>query len=159
MARLDPLIRFRKHTVDEKRRVLAELYRMGDMLRARKDELLMQLASEQAIAETMPDPETQIFFGRYAQAVRARTDDIDEALSKLDVRIRLAQDDVREAFSDMKKIEITDRERKLREAKAEDAKNAALLDEIGIEGFRRKQAEAEAIIRTSDTDDDDGSLY
>ena len=138
MARLDPLIRLRKHKVDEKQRVLAELYREIEKLQIRKTELLVGLAREQELAETMPDLETRTYFGRYAQAVRQQVEDIEATIKRMDVRVLLAQDDVRDAFAELKKVEITNRERKNRERKEQDAKESRRLDDIGIEGHRRK---------------------
>lgn len=139
MARLEPLIRFRKHGVDEKRRTLANLYREVDQLQRHKGELLLQLAREQALAEGSENIETSAYFGRFAQRVRGQIAAVDAALGKLDVRIALAQDDVREAFAEMKKIEITDRERKKREDKARDDKERRELDEIALTGYARGQ--------------------
>lgn len=139
MARLEPLIRYRKHSVDEKRRALANLYREADTLQRYKDELLMQLAREQALAESSENFETQAYFGRFAQRVREQVDAVDGAMAKLNVRIALAQDDVRDAFAEMKKIEITDRERKKRDAKAVEDKERKELDEIALSGYARGQ--------------------
>jgi hypothetical protein len=60
---------------------------------------------------------------------------------KLEMRIVVAQDDVREAFANMKRIEIVQREREREEQKEQDRKETRELDEIGLDGFRRKEEE------------------
>ena len=56
-------------------------------------------------------------------------------------RIEVARDDMRRAFAELKKIEITQERREDEEEKAINKKESAELDEIAIEGFRRKQDE------------------
>ena len=46
---------------------------------------------------------------------------------------------MRRAFAELKKIEITQERREDEEEKAINKKESAELDEIAIEGFRRKQ--------------------
>ena len=59
--------------------------------------------------------------------------------SKLEVRIQIAQDDVREAFANVKRIEIVQKERERAERKEQDDKETKEMDDIGIDGFRRKE--------------------
>ena len=46
MANLNPLIRVRKHTVEQKQKALADLYRQAEELISQKKKLLDQLAVE-----------------------------------------------------------------------------------------------------------------
>ncbi|PZO88741.1 MAG: hypothetical protein DI626_01115 [Micavibrio aeruginosavorus] len=62
---------------------------------------------------------------------------------KLETRINVAQDDVREAFANLKRIEIVQRERDATEKKEQADKESREMDEIGIEGFRRKEEQGE----------------
>jgi flagellar protein FliJ len=140
MARLEPLIKVRKHAVDEKQRALAELYRQAEELQRLKDELLMNLAKEQALADMSSDLETRATFGPYAAAVRDRIESLDVMMGKMDVRINMAQDAMRDAFAELKKIEITDRERKTRDQREKDSKAAKEQDEMAI---TRHQSETE----------------
>lgn len=137
MADLNPLIRVRRHAVEQKQKFLAALYRQADELEAQKAVLLEQLEAERDKTTDM-DVEFLKYFAPYEQAVRERVADIDEDRAKLETRIVKARDDMREAFADLKKIEIT-QDRRAEEALAEiNKKEADALDDMGIEGFRRR---------------------
>ena len=140
MADLDPLIRVRRHVVDQKQKFLAELYRQAEELANQKNNLIEQLAEEREKIKDM-GPEMLSYFGPYTEAVKARIKDIEEAAKKLDVRIDIAREDMREAFADLKKIEITQERREAEEKKELDKRESAELDEIGIETYRRRQNE------------------
>lgn len=138
MARLDPLIKLRKKTVEDKQRVLAELYRQYEVIQTQKDQLLMDLAREQALIEAdITALDARSWFGPYADGVKTKVTLCDTHLSRLDTRIIVARDEVRAAFADMKKIEIIDRERDKRDQKLADDKESREMDAIGIELFRR----------------------
>ncbi len=81
------------------------------------------------------------YFGRYADAVKDRVEDIDEAAVKLETRIEIAREDMRAAFAELKKIEITQERREAREQAERDKKESAELDDIAIEGYRRQMDE------------------
>lgn len=138
MANLDPLIRVRKHALEQKQKFLAELYRQAEQLHAQKHTLLTTLAAEQ---EKLKDMDVQMlsYFGPYSQAVHERVDDIDESIKKLDARIVVARDDMRESFAELKKIEITQKVREETEEKEANKKENQELDAMGIEAFRRKE--------------------
>lgn len=137
MADLDPLIRVRRHAIEQKQKVLAGLFRKAEDLAAQKAALLDQLETERRKIGEM-GPEMAAFFGPYAESVKARVAGIDAEAEKLEVRIRVAQDDMREAFAELKQIEIVQERRNEEEKDEILRKEAAMLDEIGIEGFRRK---------------------
>lgn len=140
MARLDPLIKVRKHAVEEKQRALAELYRQLESFKNQKDQLLLDLAREQALVDAdITNLDARAWFGTYAAGVQRKIEQIEAACKKMETRITVATDDIRTAFSEMKKVEITDRERKKREKKALDDKTAQELDAIGIEAYQRQQ--------------------
>ena len=58
-------------------------------------------------------------------------------LVKMDTRIAAAQEDMRAAFAEMKKVEITQRVRDEKDAAAQKRKEESELDEIALEGYRR----------------------
>lgn len=140
MANLKGLIRVRKHAVEQKQKFLAELYRQAEQLKDQKTRLLDQLEKEEDKVKEM-DVEMLSYFGPYSEAVKGRVEDIDHAAKILETRISIAQDDMRAAFAEMKKIEITD-QRRMDEAQAAlDKKESTELDEAAIEGFRRRVIE------------------
>ena len=140
MARLDPLIKLRQKTVEDKQRVLADLYRQYETVQAQKDHLLMDLAREQALIEAdVTALDARSWFGAYAERVKANVELCDAHLARLDTRILVARDEVRHAFSEVKKVEIIERERQKRVQKEIDDKEARVMDEIGIDLFRRQE--------------------
>lgn len=140
MADLDPLIRVRKHAVEQKQKFLAELYRQAEEMAAQKTTLETQLEQEREKTEVM-DVQMLSYFGPYAEAVKGRIADIEDNINKLDTRIEIAREDMRAAFSDLKKIEITQARRDKEALKELEKKETAELDEIGIETFRRQNTE------------------
>ena len=141
MADLDPLIRYRKHGVDEKQRVLAELYRQSEELAQNRKAIEDEIAAETALAEGMATAESSAYLGRYLEGARKKIAAIDANIRKLETKIAIAQEDMRNAFAEMKKIEITQRNREEREQAEADRKEAQELDEIAIEGYRRRLEE------------------
>ncbi|MCB9965790.1 MAG: flagellar FliJ family protein [Rhodospirillales bacterium] len=137
MANLSSLIRLRKHTVDQKQKFLADLYRQVDALTAEKTSLNEQVAAERHQLEEQGVLEALAWFGRYAAGVKLKIELIDRDIQALEERIDIARADLRNAFSELKKIEITDRRRREEERKKEQTKESRALDEIGIEGHRR----------------------
>ncbi len=138
MADLEPLIRVRRHTVEQKQKFLAELYRQAELLASTRQALLDGLQSERDAVEGSGDPEMLRDYKRYADGIRKKIAGIDKELRRLDTRIEIAREDMRDAFAELKKIEIT-HERREDEARAELKKQEAqTLDEIAVEGFRRR---------------------
>ncbi|MEM6780501.1 MAG: flagellar FliJ family protein [Pseudomonadota bacterium] len=139
MADLKSLIRLRKYRVDEKQKALADLYRRTEEFEAQKNDLIETLEKEREIAETTEDVEAGAFFGLYAEGVKAKISGIDKEINKLETRIQIAQDDIRQAFAELKQIEIVQKNREDKEAKELAAKETTEMDDIGIDGFRRQE--------------------
>ena len=143
MADLDPLVRYRKHGVDEKRRALAELYRQAEELNQQKNAIEEEVAEETRISEEQATVESAAYLGRYLQGAQLRIDALTKSIQEMEVRIAIAQEDMRSAFAEMKKVEITQRNRDAREQAEEKRKEEQELDDIAIENYRRRQDEAD----------------
>lgn len=141
MADLKPLIRLRRHAVDEKQKALSELYRQVEAFEGRKRHLLEQLEKEREMLNSNPQVEMIAYFGRFSDAVANDVERLNGQISKLEARIRIAQDDIRNAFADLKRVEIVQRNRADEEKDKAEAKETRELDDIGIEGFRRNKDE------------------
>lgn len=141
MADLDPLIRFRKYGVDEKRRFLARLYEEAEKLAEAKTEAEEDIKEETRLAQEIGTAEALSDLGVYTEAMRGKIKKINEATKKLEMRIAAAQEDMRMAFSEMKKVEITQRNRSKREQDKLNRKEENTLDEIAIENYRRQKDE------------------
>ncbi len=139
MANLESLIRLRRHNVDEKQKILAEIYREVEIYEGQKKELRERLQRERNALDENLDLETREFYGRFEGVIREKIDKINAQLAALQTRLNLAQEEVRAAFANMKRVEIVN-ERRIDEKRIErDAKESSQMDDIGIEGFRRKE--------------------
>ena len=141
MADLEPLIRYRKHTVDEKQKVLGELYRQSEELQQQKEAVEEEMEHEKKMAEEMATLEASAYLGRYLEGAKAKIAAIDAALHQLESKIAIAREDMRNAFAEMKKVEITQRNRKDREKAELQKKEDLELDANAIENYRRRQEE------------------
>lgn len=139
MADLESLIRLRKHTVEEKQKVLGEILRQVESLENRKKELLERLDKERKALDENLTLETSAYYGRFEGVIRMNISQIDAEIQKLETRLSLAQEEVRQAFADMKRVEIVHERREAEEAKELKNKEDSELDDIGLEGFRRKE--------------------
>ncbi|MAM34800.1 MAG: hypothetical protein CMH28_06970 [Micavibrio sp.] len=136
MARLDSLIRVKKHRVDEKQKALGRLYREMEELQAEKQTVLDAQEKERLIAEEMAsDVSVQQSYAAFKERVKARLNGIKQKEARLETRILVAQDDMKDAFADLKKVEIVDENRKEKEKKERLKKENETLDEIGITRF------------------------
>ena len=139
MANLSSLIKLRRHNVEEKQKNLAMLYREAEVIENSKNVLIERLRAERAVLDQGPSIEMLAYFGRFSQNVNRMIERLNLEKVKLETRINVAQDDVREAFANLKRIEIVQRERDAAEKKEQADKENREMDEIGIEGFRRKE--------------------
>lgn len=141
MANLKSLIKLRRHNVDEKQKALAQLYREIETIENSKNVLIERLRSEREVLDKSGTLEMYAYFGRFSQNIQRMLERLNLEKQKLETRISIAQDDVREAFANMKRIEIVQREREKAEKKKQDDKETREMDEIGLDGFRRREDE------------------
>ena len=139
MADLESLIRLRRHTVEEKQKVLAGILREIETIEARKEELRQRLEAERKALDENLTLETRDFYGRFESVIRGNIQTLDSNKSELELKLNQAQEEVRLAFAEQKRIEIVN-DRRLEEEKKEiNDKESSELDDIGIEGFRRQE--------------------
>lgn len=139
MADLDSLIRLRRHAVEEKQKLLADVYRQVEVIENKKKDLLDRLAKEREALDENLNLETRDYYGRFEGVIRDNIEKLDIESNKLEKRLAMIQEEVRAAFADMKRVEIVN-ERRQDEARKDIAdKESQELDEIGLEGFRRNK--------------------
>ena len=138
MADLESLVRLKKHQVEEKQKVLADILRQVEALEAKKEDLFARLQKEREALEDNLTLETREYYGRFEGVIRADAARIDDELVTLETRLTIVQDEVRAAFADKKRVEIVYERRQAEEAREIRNKEERELDEIGLEGFRRK---------------------
>lgn len=139
MANLKSLIKLRRHNVDEKQKTLAELYRQIELIERNKQILIERLEEERHALDQSGSLEMYAYFGRFSQNIHRSLERMEIERQKYETRISIAQDDVREAFASMKRVEIVQREREEAEKKEQAGKEGREMDEIGLDGFRRQQ--------------------
>jgi len=138
MANLKPLIKLRKFQVEEKQKILAALLREVEKFEGHKRQLLVQIKEERKTAEDSNDYETLASYRMYAQNARLKIQYYDLEINKYNMLISKAQEDMREAFSEQKKIEIIQENRELEEEREENRKDSSRMDEVGLESYIRK---------------------
>lgn len=147
MARLEPLIRVRKHRVDEKQKVLGRLYSHMEFLESEQKARAERLEAEKKMLEDTPELQMFSGFPQFAARIKAEIDDLRGQAAKLEVRIRVAQDDLREAFAELKKVEIIERERKEEIKMSANRKEGVQMDEIGLQVHRRNAQKADDALK------------
>lgn len=137
MAGLKSVIRLRKHELDEKRRAIGQLIAQLDNVRREEQRELDNLEAEKTFAKT--DAQALAAFPNYNKRVQAKLVLLREEQVKLEAAIARAQAELQDAFKEYKTYEITEDNRAKRKAAAEKRVEDQTLDDIGIEGFRRKE--------------------
>lgn len=139
MADLSPLIRLHKYELDEKQRALSILYAAMAELERKREKLMVEFAMETAAANA--NGETSFTFSAYAERVQREREELEEAQRVMDLKIQKAKDSLMETYSELKKYEMTQAERERLAAEEEAYKESLMLDEIGLETYRRRQAD------------------
>tara|TARA_B100001765_G_C19488342_1_gene332551 strand:- start:849 stop:1271 length:423 start_codon:yes stop_codon:yes gene_type:complete len=140
MANLDPLIRLNKFKLEDKQRALSKLYAEVEKLEIQKKAILDSVESEKgSVQSDLADMAMMQAFLNYFQRSKKDVDKLNGQISTLEIKINRAIDEMREAFGELKKIEIT-RDRRLAEIHKENLKREdALFSEIALEIYRRSE--------------------
>jgi flagellar export protein FliJ len=136
MADLSVLIRLHKHELDEKRRILGTLYSSMNLLERERRTLERLYEMEREAVNVAGD--VHFTFAQYTQKVRQKRQELEDAEKELEKQIETAKDSLMETFSEMKKYEMTQEERDRLEAEERRIREVKAMDDIGLEGFRRK---------------------
>jgi flagellar export protein FliJ len=138
-ADLTVLIRLHKHELDEKRRVLGELYSAVAVLERERRTLERLFEMEKDAVKTNGD--VHFTFSSYVEKVKQNREKIDKAEAELEKQVEKAKESLMETFSELKKYEMTQAERLRLEEEERQLRDAKSLDDIGLESFRRKGGE------------------
>ena len=144
MADLAPLIRYRKYQLDEKQRFIAKLFAEADKVYNHKMRLLNEVKRERTYVETSEDPRVITGFLTYQNQMKKRVELVNVEIGRIDARISIAQDDLREHFTELKKFEIVQRNRLSRRRAMLEKREAQMFDAVAIESFRRRVEEEKA---------------
>ena len=134
------LIRLHQYRVDDKRRSLGELLGEVSSLEQQGENLEKEIVSEQSIANSAPES-FGMFYGEYAAAAVQKREDISQEISGVEEKIVVAQEEMRAEFNDLKVFEITQETRDEADALEATREEQAILDELGLEAYRRRRSE------------------
>jgi hypothetical protein len=137
MADLAPLIRYRKYLIDDKRKFIARLYAEADKVYGHKQRALDDVARERQYVSESADPHVITGFLSYQGLMKKKVALIDVEINRIDARINVALDDLREDFAELKKFEIVHRNRLKARREALARREAALFDAQALEAYRR----------------------
>jgi flagellar protein FliJ len=136
---LPNLIRLHRWRLDEKRKTLSELERLGTDLRQQALRLEDELKQEQQTAARSPE-EAGYAYGRYAGRVIARRQAIAASLAEVKAKITQAAAAVTESFRELKRFEIAQERRERAEFEKEAKAERSILDEMGLQAHRKDAA-------------------
>ena len=137
MAKLHGLIRFKRHDLDEKRQKLLALNVELETLRLAKKTLLDRLQHEKNLAAV--DVDVARNFGLYLNRMLKECGELDALIEHKLQEVQAATHVVQDAYLEVKKLEVTQEKRDDEEDARIDRIESNNLDDMGIEGFRRKQ--------------------
>lgn len=137
MANLKPLIKFRSFQVDEKRRVLASLFEEAVKLEEKRTKILDTIDRETKAAKAAASFDMLRSLGTYVKGAKMRLEKLAEEIKRIDLRITIAQDDLRDHFTELKEIEILHGRRLEQEREKNERREAEIMSEIGITLYNR----------------------
>ncbi|GAA4255662.1 hypothetical protein GBZ26_19645 [Azospirillum formosense] len=143
MSSLKTIIRLQKWKLDEKRRALAELQNLADRLQAEIERLKEEIAAERDTARG--NVEYAFTYSNYIQAAMDRGKRLTQSMGQVEAQIAVATDEMAEAFQELKRYELAEEERLKREKEKLKRKEANMLDETALVGFRRRQQEESSV--------------
>jgi flagellar FliJ protein len=130
MKSRETLIRLKKFQVDEKRRRVAQIEAMIAEFERMAAELDREIQLEQE-RSGIHDP-AHFAYPTYAKAAMARRDNLRRSADELRSQLDDAKAALGEAYEELKKVEMLDERNQARERAAENAKDQAELDGIGL---------------------------
>lgn len=137
MKGLDTLIKLKKRDLDDIRRELGSLENQKQQLIDASQKLSEDLRRE--IETAGRQPEMSQFFGGFSKRIKNRQEEIAQEVKNLDKKIEVIREQVREAFGELKKLEIAKQQKKQREEKEAQRKETIQLDEIAGQQDRRRR--------------------
>jgi flagellar protein FliJ len=130
MKSRESLIRLKRFQVDEKRRQASDIESMIADFKRMSSDLDLQIQAEQE--RTGIDDITHFAYPTFAKAAMKRRDNLIASIEDLNVQLESAQDELAEAFEELKKIELMEEKENERERAEERANEQAEMDEIGL---------------------------
>jgi flagellar protein FliJ len=137
MNSLDTLIKLHRWQLDEQRRNLADIESLGNKLRAELRRLDDEEVCEQQIAGG--SQEASYAYGGYARALIDRRNKLIKSIQETEQQTIQARSQLADAFAEVKRYEIAAANRLLAKHRGIERIRQQELDEVAIDGFRRKE--------------------
>ena len=138
MKSLKTLLRVKQREMDALKRQQGVLEQQREEVHAIIEGLGNQLNSELKAAQNMP--EMAHFFGDYSASIKKRQEMMHGHLRRVDAEINKITDQIRERFGEMKKFELALANWQKRKDDVITARAQQEMDEIGIRGYVRRDA-------------------
>jgi flagellar protein FliJ len=138
VSALEQLVRLHGWTLDERRRKVADLEQLSDRLKADLARLDADLLREEKTASG--SLELRAAFTAYAAVARKRRERVSASIADVAAEIARAEEEVTDAFQELKRYEQALANRRAREAGKQRRREQTAGDELGIDMFRRSQA-------------------
>jgi flagellar protein FliJ len=136
MKSRDTLIRLKRFHVDEKRRRVSQIETMIAEFQRMASDLDREIAAEQQRAGI--HDVTHFAYPTYARAAGQRRDNLLRSAEDMKGQLNEAQDELAEAFEELKKVELLDERDQAREKTAEKVRDQQSMDEIGLQTHSRR---------------------
>lgn len=139
MARLESLIRYHKHDLDEKRKHLGNLNSQATTIEQQLEFLEIQKEKEGELAST--DPQLGQAYSNYLVGYKKNRKLLQDKRAELEKEIEAALFEIQEKFTELKKYEVL-HEKRLKEKRIQEQKEEdKAFDEMALEIYERKKKE------------------
>jgi flagellar export protein FliJ len=140
---LHTLIRLNEWTVDQRRRELGDVLGSLASLETGLVRLREELIKEQRVVQSSPE-EAGFFYGNYATAVIKRREDLNQGILRMEAQVAEAREKLNESYRELKKYEVVQENRDVRENQKLARREQDVLDELGLRAYRLKQSRSAA---------------
>lgn len=138
MSTFDSLVRLHRWQVDECRRELAALEENAARLAEDRRRLDAEDERERAVAAA--SPEAAFSYAAYARVLIERRNRLQRSQHEAAAAVAHARDVLAQAFQELKRSEVAAANRARQLEQREAKRQQQVMDDLGIEGFRRKTA-------------------
>lgn len=135
MKNREGLLKLKKFNVDEKRRQVTQIETMLNDFDRMAQDLENQIVQEQKRVGI--DDVTHFAYPTFARAASQRRDNLKNSTEELKSQLSKAQDELTDAVSELKKIELMDQRDKLRQRAAMEIVEQENMDDIAGRMVRR----------------------
>ena len=130
MKSRETLIRLKRFQLDERRRRVAQIEGMIAEFDRMAGDLEREVAAEEQ--RSCISDVAHFAYSTYAKAARTRRDNLKRSADELKTQLEDAQAELGEAFEALKKVEILENRERSAERAAENARDQAAMNQIGL---------------------------